>query len=288
MTVPLREYLAQQLAIPVTGPIAELAEMIRARHQHTMAILAYGSALRELDPSSTLIDYYVITQVEEGVSSIWLSRAACKLVPPNVYYIEAFISEKRYRAKYAALSIESLAKRVSHAHVNPYFWVRFAQPMQIVWHRDEIAFQEILAIVQTATETAANTARSLAPTKTTVDQWTDLFEATYQTELRPEAKSRARQIATLQSDELGRRMDMSERVSTASTAWVFRRWQGKTLSVMRLLKAGFTFQGGADYAAWKISRHSGVVIEVTDWHRRHPVLASIMLLPKLLRRGAIK
>jgi hypothetical protein len=60
------------------------------------------------------------------------------------------------------------------------------------------------------------------------------------------------------------------------------------LSVARLLKAAFTFQGGADYAAWKIERHSGVKIQVTDWQRRHPILASITLLPKLLKKGALK
>ena len=40
---------------------------------------------------------------------------------------------------------------------------------------------------------------------------------------------------------------------------------GKTvtaLSVLRLLKALFTFEGGLDYIAWKLERHSGQRIEV--------------------------
>jgi hypothetical protein len=70
--------------------------------------------------------------------------------------------------------------------------------------------------------------------------------------------------------------------------WRARRFQGRALSIARLIKAGFTFQGGADYAAWKIERHTGQHIPLTDWQRRHPVIAGLMLLPKLLRRGAIK
>jgi hypothetical protein len=55
-----------------------------------------------------------------------------------------------------------------------------------------------------------------------------------------------------------------------------------------LIKAAFTFEGGASYAAWKIERHSGSRITLSPWQQRHPVLAGLMLLPKLLRRGTIK
>jgi hypothetical protein len=60
------------------------------------------------------------------------------------------------------------------------------------------------------------------------------------------------------------------------------------LTVARLAKASFTFAGGVDYLAWKISRHSGVPIEVKPWQRRWPLLAAITLLPRLLKRGAIR
>lgn len=68
--------------------------------------------------------------------------------------------------------------------------------------------------------------------------------------------------------------------------WGLRRVQGKFLSVARLIKASFTFDGGIDYLAWKISRHSGVKIELTPWQRRHPLLAGIVLFWRLRRRGA--
>jgi hypothetical protein len=49
-----------------------------------------------------------------------------------------------------------------------------------------------------------------------------------------------------------------------------------------------TFAGGADYIAWKINRHAGAKIALTPWQRRHPLLAGISLLPRLLRSGAIR
>ena len=66
------------------------------------------------------------------------------------------------------------------------------------------------------------------------------------------------------------------------------RIEGKVLSVARLAKASATFAGGADYIAWKINRHAGTDIELKPWQRRHPLLAAISLLPRLLRSGAVR
>jgi hypothetical protein len=55
-----------------------------------------------------------------------------------------------------------------------------------------------------------------------------------------------------------------------------------------LAKASWTFAGGADYLAWKISRHAGIPVEFTTWERRHPLLAAPFVLWRLARRGAIR
>jgi hypothetical protein len=70
--------------------------------------------------------------------------------------------------------------------------------------------------------------------------------------------------------------------------WLRRRLEGKTLSVLRLAKASATYAGGAEYIAWKINRHAGTAIELKPWQKRHPLLAAISLLPRLLRSGAIR
>ena len=60
------------------------------------------------------------------------------------------------------------------------------------------------------------------------------------------------------------------------------------MTVLRLAKASFTFAGGIDYLAWKINRHAGTQIVISDWQRRHPLLAAFTLVPRLIRQGAVK
>ncbi|MBA3667414.1 MAG: hypothetical protein H0W65_06800, partial [Sphingomonas sp.] len=73
-----------------------------------------------------------------------------------------------------------------------------------------------------------------------------------------------------------------------SGGWARRRVEGKLLSVLRLAKASTTFAEGADYIVWKINRHAGTDIVLKPWQQRHPLLAAISLLPRLLRSGAIR
>ncbi len=63
---------------------------------------------------------------------------------------------------------------------------------------------------------------------------------------------------------------------------------GKALTVLRLMKGVFTFDGAVDYAAWKIERHSGITPKLSPWQRRHPILASPALLWRLYRQGAFR
>ena len=75
---------------------------------------------------------------------------------------------------------------------------------------------------------------------------------------------------------------------TPKASWRWRRFEGKALSVLRLAKASATFAGGADYIAWKINRHAGTQIRLQPWQQRHPLLAAVSLLPRLLKSGAIR
>lgn len=288
MSDKFQSYVARVTAGPIHSAIAEMATLIRARHNNTQAVLAYGSALRDSNPENTLMDFYVLTQDFEGISENAFSRFLCKHVPPNVYYVEALINDKSYRAKYAVLPTELLALRVKATTANPYFWARFAQPMQVVWTADALVAKRVQQILIRAMETAKAHARELAPQQEFTRQWVDLFRNTYRTELRPEDANRAELIVEMQRNHFETISRSANLVAAAAMPWSLRRWQGKSLSVLRLLKAAFTFQGGADYAAWKIKRHSGVDIEVKEWHRKHPIIASVVLLPKLLRRGGLK
>ena len=74
----------------------------------------------------------------------------------------------------------------------------------------------------------------------------------------------------------------------AERIWQKLRARGKRASVLRLAKAAFTFSGGIDYLAWKINRHAGTKIDIKPWQRRHPLVAALFLVPKLLRQGAVR
>jgi hypothetical protein len=71
-------------------------------------------------------------------------------------------------------------------------------------------------------------------------------------------------------------------------AWTLRRLQGKVLSILRLSKAVFTFEGGVEYIQWKIERHSGVRVEWTPRLKRHPLLAVCILSWRLYRKGGFR
>jgi hypothetical protein len=141
---------------------------------------------------------------------------------------------------------------------------------------------------------AAQAVMTLAVTrKAGVDDWASAYGETYNTELRSEKPGRAGVIIERNADyfsSLDRCAALASmpKVANSPMHWWVRRIQGKWLSVLRLIKAAFTFQGGADYLAWKIERHSGVKVDMTPWQRDHPILASPFIYWKLRRLGAIR
>ena len=288
MTASLHSMISKTALQPVPTSITTLADKIRAEHAGVLAILAYGSAFRDAAPADTLIDFYILTKDGSGVSSNLASRLGCRFVPPNVYYAECNVQGETSRAKYAVLPFYKFQSLVSRQTGNPYFWARFAQPCRIVWCLDATVKTEVIATLAKSLATAFANAMGLSQNQTIQATWTKLFEQTYRTELRPESTSRATQIFSANQDYFETVSRLLAETTPVHANWTWRVFQGKCLSVARLIKAAFTFQGGADYIAWKIKRHSGVAIEVKDWHRRHPLLAALVLMPQLLWRGAVK
>jgi hypothetical protein len=268
--------------------IMALAEKARERHYDVLAVLAYGSALREATPETTLVDLYVLTKDFNGVSKNWLARLGCSIAAPNVYYLEAAIGTETYRAKYAVLPLHQFETKCSRRTANPYFWARFCQPVEVIWTKDEAARSFVSACRALATQTAYVHAKALAPTAPPLEQWSHLFRETYRTEFRPEAASRPQSIVDKNRAHYEDASATYAAFAPQHRSWSVLRLTGKALTILRLAKASFTFQGGPDYLAWKIKRHSGVNVQLTDFQRRHPLLASITLLPMLLRKGAVK
>ncbi|MBI2718861.1 MAG: nucleotidyltransferase domain-containing protein [Rhizobiales bacterium] len=279
--------VAASLAQVPPPEIAAMAEQVRQRHTGVAAVLAYGSCLRGVAATDSLIDLYVLTEDLSGVSANRLSRLGCAMVPPNVYHAEIEWDGRRYRAKYAVLPLDLFARRMTSS--NPYFWARFAQPTALVQASGPAARAAVTAAIMQATRTLYGHALALNADPDPLARWTAGFAATYATELRAEASgSRARHLVEANADYYRQASAALADATPVPLAWPRVRLMGKLWSVARLVKAAFTFAGGADYIAWKIERHSGQKIELTQWQRRHPILAGIVLLPQLLRRGAVR
>ena len=74
----------------------------------------------------------------------------------------------------------------------------------------------------------------------------------------------------------------------ASIAWPLRKAAGKCWSILRLVKALFTFEGGLDYIVWKLERHSGQAVELSPRARRWPLLFIWGDMWRLYRRSVFR
>jgi hypothetical protein len=290
MTTPenVKEFCKASLAREVSPEIHAMALALRLRHPGAVAILAYGSCLRGVAAADTLMDFYVLTENFSGVSPNIFSRVVCCIVPPNVYYSEAELGGQRLRAKYALLPLRLFAKWMTRKTSNSYFWARFSQPSALIYARDDKTGDDVVAGISEALRTGFANAKALTAETDALAVWTAGFNATYQSEFRSEKTNRAASIVSAEPGYYREAARLLASETPIHANQTLRRLTGKGWSVLRLIKAAFTFQGGADYITWKIERHSGEKIILSDWQKRHPIIAGLLLLPALLRKGAVR
>ena len=296
MPETLHTLAAAELAEPVDPRVSAMAEAIAALYPGAArAVLFYGSCLRERVLDGLMLDFYlIVSDYRSAYGRGWFAFANA-LVPPNVFPFE----HKGLAAKYAVLSEADFARECSLDARSVSVWARFAQPSRLAWARDEAARARAVAAVAEAAPTLF--ALAIPVKETHRDDPLAIFRAgfglTYGAELRAERKERP--AAIVEADEARyRRIGeavLAERGQPADPgrAAALRRWKwrsrkGKMLTLLRLAKATTTYAGGVDYLAWKINRHAGTRIEVAPWQRRWPILGALTLLPRLLRRGAIR
>ncbi len=292
----LRSLIEATSSKPVAAEIEAIARSIRARHEvSVLAILGYGSCLRGEHVADTLVDFYVIVENYRTTHKNMFSRIGNRLLPPNVYYQECSFNKSVIRCKYAVVCLTQFGKKVSSNTKNPYFWSRFSQPAALIYARDDTTRNKVIDALMVAVTTTLREAEKLAPAASAHAMWIEILSQTYKTELRSERSNRAAQIVNANPDyfaALHEAVFATAEKPASSTAdvsgWFQRRLIGKTLSVLRLIKAAFTFDGGADYLAWKITRHSGVEINLTSWQRRHPILSAPKLFWQLYAKGAFR
>lgn len=292
MTQDLHRLIATELQRAVApGARAATDDIVRRLGKSVAAVLFYGSCLRTGDFEDKILDFYVLV---DSYRSLWGWRplTVCnRLLPPNVFYAETVGEDGNVlRSKYAVLSLSHF-ERLMRAF-NPSVWARFVQPSRLVYVRDPDIALRVGDGIADAFDTAVRSVLPLLPSQPdAASLWSRLFQETYGAELRSERRGKGAEIYAMNEawfNAVHPHLTLTNNQSRGLCVlqWGLRRVQGKFLSVARLIKASFTFDGGIDYLAWKISRHSGVKIELTPWQRRHPLLAGIVLFWRLRRRGA--
>lgn len=278
------------------------------------AILYYGSCMRNKDPFNGIVDLYLVT---DGYRAVYPSKFRAFLnwvLPPNVFYKEMVVGDRTLRVKYNVLSTADLHRGLSSRAMHSYFWGRFTQPVEILWCRNETIRSEVEACLGLAAKTfLERVLPAVADSGSVSDLWAHGLRLSYAAELRTEAPGRAQElvdydlqhyveISVAAAPSLRFPLEITGAGKTARYAatipasrrffgrfgWVVRRVQGKVLSVARLLKALFTFDGGLDYVAWKLERHTGQAVEIPDRVRKYPLIFVWGLLWKLYRRGIIR
>jgi hypothetical protein len=289
MTDELRSLVAAELAEPVEPRVSAFAAAVAALYPGAArAVLFYGSCLRQRELDGLMLDFYlIVSDYRAAYGKSWLARANA-LVPPNVFYAE----HDGLVAKYAVLSEADFYRLSGPETRHVSVWARFAQPARLVWAKDGPAREAAVAAVARAAPTLLAAAGRIAG-EAPLERWRRAFALTYSAELRAERTARAGSVVDQDAARYERFSPAAIAAADAlsgrvPTGWGWRRVQGKMLSVIRLAKASATFAGGPDYIAWKINRHAGTDIRLTDWQRRHPLLTAVSLLPKLLRSGAIR
>ena len=285
----LAALVAAELAEPVNPRVTAMAAAIAAQYgAASRAVLFYGSCLRQRELDGLMLDFYlIVSDYDAAYSKRWLATAN-RLVPPNVFPF----AHDGLAAKYAVLSEADFTALNGPGASTVSVWARFAQPTRLVWAADDIASATAVAAIAKAAPTLFALACPIAESADTLDIWRAGFAQTYRAELRAEREDRSGAIVDADPDRYRQFGDAivpgALSRPEAHTRWRKLQRHGKLMSVVRLAKASFTFAGGVDYLAWKINRHAGTQITIKPWQRRWPLLGAVVLVPRLLLKGAVR
>lgn len=311
----LRALLDAELATPVSEAVEGMADTIRARHGATVAaVLFYGSCLRRGGVEGVL-DYYVIVDAYGAAYQRRFLAFLNRVLPPNVFYVEYDHAGTRLRAKYAVFSQRDFDARAAGGP-DARVWSRFCQPARIVWSRDAAARDRVIASVLRATRTAVTQMLAWLPGDAAAQRfaaselWVRGFRETYGSELRGEAGTTIDALYAAQPKRFDRvaalalasdpdlrvkgvdgaievESDPRERAS-ARRRWSLARRRAKALTVLGLLKTTLTFDDWVSYALWKVERHSGKKVELTERQRRRPLVYAWPVILRLLREQVLR
>jgi hypothetical protein len=311
----IKHQIGRRISQPTSPAIHSLADALLATYgKSVQAILFYGSCLRTGDDRGGLVDLYILVDSYRSAYRRSILAALNKLLPPNVFYLEVPYENRIVRAKYAVLSMVDFEHGASKSWFHSYLWGRFAQPVGLLYARNvQVERQVKTALAQAVLTFVARVLPQVPSPFTARDLWRKGLELSYRAELRAERPHKLTRLIEAAPDyyehitrEAIARLSFPVTVQkkeptfhysaampnkscrTNRLDWMVRSWQGKMLSVLRLLKGTLTFRGGVEYILWKIERHSGIRVEASPRLKRYPFVATCVILWKLYFRGAYR
>ena len=294
----ITELASEELALPVDPRVAAMAAAVAGRYgAASRAVLFYGSCLRSKELEGQMLDFYlIVSSYRAAYGRSWLASAN-RLIPPNVFPF----AYDGLAAKFAVLSEDHFRRECSVSARSVSVYARFAQPSRLAWAADEAARNMAVGAVSHAAPTILELTRPTMTDEEAADPvaiWRKGLSYTYGAELRAERSSRSDSVVDADPDRYRRfahaaglpqvRGYTELQRNSSESAWRYAQRREKRTSVKRLAKASLTFSGGIDYLAWKVNRHAGTDIRIKPWQRRFPLLGALTLLPRLLKRGAIR
>ncbi len=306
------EELNQQVA-PL---VLETAEALRTRHGDTVvAVLFYGSCLRDQVLEGRVPDFYVLVDDYGAAHERRRDALGNRLLPPTVFYPHIRTASGETMVKYAVLSLGHFLRDVSRKARHTIVWARFSQPAALVYARDDRVAERIRGGLAAAMLTMVDRVLAVMPEAGTdcieFDSggfWQRAFAETYSSEIRTEtpetvctvydaARGRYDRVLGLALAELEQMGEVvterdGERFRVRLTASTLagrrrlrarRRALGKARYVLWLVKTALTLGDWVPYALWKVERHTGRPIELTERQRRHPLVFGWPVFFELLR-----
>lgn len=314
----LESIVARELAEGVRPSIDGLAGELARRHgDSVLGVLFYGSCLRQTTDEGVL-DYWLVVDDYGRAHGSFLHALVSRIAPPNVYYVEWDHEGRTLRTKYGVIDRRDFERGTSLRALHPYVFARFAQPARLLACRDDEARRYFAACLANAIVVMVFRMLFLLPRRggwlrfSLAALWHEAFRRSYDSERRPEAEETIRGLYLANAeryDEVGagairwlasegRLGEVVEHPRSYAVAmptgplvagrlrWQAMRLLGRGLGLVRLFKTAYTFGDWVPYVLWKLERHTGRKLELSERQRRHPfVFGWPIILRQIVRRN---
>ncbi len=306
----LEAVVAAEFDREVSSAARALTEAARRKCPGTLAVVFYGSCLRQTEEVDAVLDLYVLVDSYEETYQrpllTWLNR----ILPPNVFFLTTESEGRVLRAKYAVVTLDAFAELMNDTTRESYFWGRFSQPSVVVYAASPEVERKLAAAFASAVETFVRNAIPLVdPIFSTRELWATGLAQSYDSELRAEGPDRSAELFLSFADYYesvtplafaaipypvvrsgdGWQVEIPEEErSRRLREWRLRRILSKWWSLLRVLRNAYTVEGGPEYVIWKIQRHSDFRFDESWREKPLPLLALAREAWRAWRAGAFR